>query len=261
MIIVDTHAHFGESDAIMRFGESPEDFLAHCDKVGCTYLIQSTAVSLSRRPSFENLNEICRDLYDRSNGRVFSYIVYNPNYAEECLKIIEKYHDRPYFVGIKIHPADHSVWADDEAYRPVWEAAEKYNLPIMSHTWALTSNPKQKYATPERFEKYIKVFPNVSFIFGHSGGRTSGIKVAAALGAKYKNTFFDLAGDVYNRKLIEYLVSHAGADRVMVASDIGWFDLSVSIGMVLGADLTLEEKELILGQNAMRVFGIIKGQA
>ena len=256
MKIVDAHAHFGVGDGIPRFGESMEAFLEQSDKVGCTYLIQSTCASLGARASFENLDEICRDYYERSAGRVFSFIVYNPNYQEECLEIIEKYHDRPYFVGIKIHPSDHSVWADDDSYLPAWELADKYNLPIMSHTWALTSNPKQKYATPDKFERFLKEFPNVKFIFGHSGGRTAGIKVAAALGAKYKNAYFDLAGDIYNRKLIEYLVAHAGADHVLIGSDIGWFDLSMPIGMVLGTDFTLEEKEQMLGGNAIRIFGL-----
>lgn len=256
MKIVDSHAHFLEGDGIPRMAESPEAFVEQCDKVGCTYVIQSTCRSLAARPSFENLNEICKDLYERSNGRVLSYIVYNPNYAEECLDIIEKHHDEPYFVAIKIHPSDHSVWADDESYRPVWEAAKKYNLPIMSHTWALTSNPKQKYATPERFEKFIKEYPEVTFIFGHSGGRTAGIKVAAALGEKYPNTCFDIAGDIYNRKLIEYLVAHSGPERVLIGSDIGWFDLSIPIGMVLGTDFTQEEKEMMLGGNAIRIFGL-----
>ena len=256
MKIVDAHAHFGVGDGIPRFGESLEAFLEQSDKVGCTYLIQSTCISLAARPSFENLDEICKDFYERSGGRVFSFIVYNPNYMEECLEIIEKYHDRPYFVGIKIHPSDHSVWADDERYKAVWELADKYNLPIMSHTWALTSNPKQKYATPDKFERFLKEFPNVKFIFGHSGGRTAGIKVAAALGAKYKNAYFDIAGDIYNRKLIESLVAHAGADHVLIGSDIGWFDLSMPIGMVLGTDFTLEEKEMMLGGNAIRIFGL-----
>lgn len=257
MVIVDTHTHFGVENSIKIFdGASKEAFLAHADRVGCTYMIQSGISFLKQRPEFTDFDEKCRELYEWSNGRVVSMVVYNPIYAEECLELLDKYHDRPYIVGIKIHPSNNSVWADDESYRPVWEKADQYHLPIMAHTWSLTSNPKQKYATPDRFEKYIREYPNVNFIFGHSGGRTPGIREAAAIGAKYKNAYFDLAGDIYNRKLIEYLVSTVGADRVLLASDLGWFELSVPMGMVLGADITSEEKELILGGNAMRLFGL-----
>lgn len=256
MIIVDAHAHFGVGSGVPQFAESLEAFLEHSDKVKCTYLIQAACVALAERPSFENLNELCEGYYEKSDGRVLSFLIYNPHYQKECVELIEKYHDKPYFVGIKIHPSGHYMWADDESYRPVWELADKYNLPIMSHTWALTSNPVQKYSTPERFEKYLNEYPNVKFVFGHSGGRAAGIKVAAAMGEKYKNTYFDLAGDVYDRKLVEYLVSHVGADRVLIGSDIGWFDLTMPIGMVLGADLTLEEKEYILGKTAMQLYRI-----
>ena len=75
MKIVDAHAHFGVGDGIPRCGESLEAFLEQSDKVGCTYLIQSTCISLAARPSFENLDEICKDFYERSGGRVFSFIV------------------------------------------------------------------------------------------------------------------------------------------------------------------------------------------
>ena len=256
MVIVDSHIHFGIGNPVMVFDETAEGYLTQSDFTGCTYMVQSFMEMLDKRPCLDNIDERCQELYEQSGKRVFSLLVFNPNYAKECLEIIEECHDRPYIVGIKLHPSDHSVWADDEAYRSVWELADKYHLPIMSHSWALTSNPKQKYATPERFEKYIREYPNVKFIFGHSGGRVPGIKTVAELGAKYPNVHFDIAGDVYNRKLIEYLTKKAGVDRLLLASDMGWFDLSFSIGMVLGSDLTLEEKEMVLGGNAVRVFGL-----
>jgi len=182
--------------------------------------------------------------------------VFDPRMAEIDIKMIEKNHDHPAFRGIKIHPSDHGVWAYDDGYRACWEAARKYDLPIMSHTWALTSNPKQKYATPEQFVKFLEEYPDVTFIFGHSGGRTSGIKVAAEIGRTHKNAYFDMAGDIYNRHFVEYMVNMVGADHLLGASDILWFDLSMVIGMVTGADITSEEKALILGGNAARIFKI-----
>jgi len=176
--------------------------------------------------------------------------------ADIDLKTIETYHDHPAFRGIKIHPSDHGTWADGEEYRVMWELARKYKLPIMSHTWALTSNPKQKYSTPERFVRYLEEFPDVTFIFGHSGGRTPGIKLAAEIGKTHKNAYFDMAGDIYNRHFVEFMVRNVGADHFLVASDINWYELSVQMGMVLGANISDEEKKLILGENAARIFKI-----
>jgi len=118
----------------------------------------------------------------------------------------------------------------------------------------LTSNPKQKFSTPEQFVKFLEEYPDVNFIYGHSGGRTPGIKEAAEIGRTHKNAYFDMAGDVYNRHFVEFMVSKVGADHLMGGSDMPWFDLSMVIGMVLGADITTEEKALILGGTAAKLF-------
>jgi predicted TIM-barrel fold metal-dependent hydrolase len=134
--------------------------------------------------------------------------------------------------------------------------AKKYGLPILSHTWALTSNPKQKFSVPERFERFLEEYPEVNFIFGHSGGRVEGIKTAVEIGTRHKNAYYDIAGDIYDRRLIEYIAGHVGADHLLFGSDVPWFDPARQMGMVLGANLTTEEKALILGGNASRLFGI-----
>ena len=129
-------------------------------------------------------------------------------------------------------------------------------MPILSHTWALTSNPKQKFSVPERFERFLEEYPEVNFIFGHSGGRVEGIKTAVEIGTRYKNAYYDIAGDIYDRRLIEYISGHVGSDRVLFGSDIQWFDPAPQLGMILGAELSTEDKELILGGNASRLFAI-----
>lgn len=256
-MIIDSHAHLTDSAGVMQFDATLEGYMEHFDHIGCDYVIQVLGQAIGGNIVDEYIEKSI-ELYEKTNGRVLNYFFFHPARVEESLKYIEEYHDHPAFVGIKIHPSDNSTWADDEVYRAVFEIAEKYDLPIMTHSWALTSNPKQKYATPLKFEKFVKEFPNVKFIMGHTGGRTPGIKEAVEMGTRYKNLYYDIAGDIYNRKLIEYVVKNVGADKLMIGSDIAWFDLSFPIGMVMGADITSEEKEMIVGGNAARIFKIGK---
>ncbi|MBR5219238.1 MAG: amidohydrolase [Clostridia bacterium] len=259
-MIVDTHAHFGNAVGMFCFKETIAEGIEYMQQIGCDYAVQAFAGgTIDPHTDMEGYRTYiprALDVYEMSKGRIVNYFVFNPNIVDISLDMIDNYHEHPAVVGVKIHPSDHRVSADDEIYRVLWERCAKYGLPIMSHTWALTSNPKQILSIPQRFEKYLKDYPEVNFTFGHSGGRYEGIKDAAALGKKYRNAYFDIGGDIYNRHLIEYLAGEVGADRVLAASDINWFDFNVQIGMILGCNLTSEEKALILGKNAARLYGL-----
>lgn len=256
-MIIDSHAHFAEQ-TVTVLDPSLKRCLETMDRLGIDYMIQSLGKALGhgKHADYEGHVEECDEIFEKSGKRIFSYFVYNPFLVDFCIKMIEDNHKDPAFVGIKLHPSMHNVYADDEAYRPVYEVAKKYGLPILSHTWALTSNPNQKYSVPERFERFIREYPEVNFIFGHSGGRVEGIKDAVEIGTRYKNAYYDIAGDIYDRGLIEYIAGHVGADHLLFGSDLGWFDPTSQMGMVLGAKLSTAEKELILGGNASRLFNI-----
>lgn len=259
-MIIDAHVHLGNSVAMYIYKDGARERIEYMDKTGCDYAIQSFCggalnvhIDMKAHGAYV---ERSKKLYEDTRGRIMTYLVYDPRMPEYCVKTIAENYSDPAFAGIKIHPSAHWTAGDDEGYRPVWEAAAKYDLPLLAHTWALTSNPKQAFATPDKFEKYLKEYPETKFIFGHSGGRISGIREATALGKKYKNSYFDIAGDIYDRGLVKYLVSQVGADRIMLASDANWFEVTPAMGMVIGADITENEKKLILGGTAAKLFKI-----
>lgn len=256
-MIIDSHTHF-TTPGVMNINPSMENMLETLDRFGIDAMISaySPATGFTKHSDKEGYVEVCHSFFERSNGRVYNYFCYNPAHADFFIGEIEKYHDEEYMTGIKLHSSSSEVFADDESFRPAFEAAKKYNMPVMAHTWALTSNPKQKFAVPELFEKWLAEYPDVNFIFGHSGGRINGIKKALELGEQYKNAYFDISGDVLDRRLVEIMVSRVGANKILFGSDNAWFDPSVQMGLVLGADISLEEKTLILGDNAARLFKI-----
>ena len=253
-MIIDADAHIGEIKDFLCFDPSVENLLKRMDELKVDVVINADYYGLDV-PDFDRGAEVSINLYNVSNGKLVNYFNYNPKHMEKCLEVIEKYHDHPAFVGIKIHPSMHHIFADDESYRPVWEIAKKYGLPIMSHTWALSDyNPRQKFAVPGLFEKYIKEYPEVDFIFGHSGGRTEGVREAAALAAKYANAYLDIAGDPFEFGVVDYLVKNGGEDKVLFGTDVFWFDFSPQLGMVLGANISDEAKEKVFKTNALKVF-------
>lgn len=253
-MIIDIHTHFGYSTEFFCPDSSWKTAMDKMDVAGCDLVINSHALGWMHNDQAGCVENGLR-LWEQSGHRIYNYLHYDPRHAEECGRFIQQYADDPAFVGIKIHPSWHETPADDISYQQVWELADAYRLPILAHTWtASPTNPRQAFAVPQRFTAYVEKYPRVSLIMGHAGGRTGGIRIAAQIAAQYPNVYLDTAGDVYNLRLIHYLASIAGPEKILFGSDMNWFDPMAAMGMILGADISDENKALIMGGNAQRVF-------
>lgn len=252
-MIIDSHIHVGPMARQYVRDYSIEGLLARMDRLDIARSISCNTYTLCE-VDLEYGAEYGSRLYQETGGRILSYHYYTPEHREKSLDVMEKYVEDPAYVGIKIHPAFVMIPAEDESFRPAWEFAKAHGLPIISHTWDITSNPKQIYAFPDRFEKFIREYPEVKFIMAHSGGRPGGIRAAARLGKKYKNVLFDIAGDIWCNGTLEYLTEQVGAERILYGSDYNMMDQQMMLGVVLGSKLTAKEKECILCHNARRLF-------
>ncbi len=252
--IIDTHMHFGPSTERMVPDYSVESLVAIMDHLDIEKGISANCMSLSKNLWEEGILDDFA-AYEKSGGRIFSFFGYDPLYIDQCIEVMRKYKDDPRCVGIKIHPSGSKVSADDERYRPVWEMARELKLPLMSHTWDVsTYNPKQIYAVANLFEKYIAEYPDVTFVFGHCGGRYNGIKQAIEIGKKYPNAHYDITGDIWLNGFIEELVDGVGADRIVYGSDWTMIEQRPMLGVVFGSNLPQLDKEKILRHTAARIY-------
>ena len=253
-MIIDIHIHRGPSPDQFVDDLSLPRLLETMDTLGIQISISSNSLSLNYN-DFEGGAKLACEEFDKSEGRVRSYFYYHPKIVDESLRVMNVYRNQRAFCGVKIHPAITYTYGGDENYRPVWEFAARNELPIMSHTWDISSyNPKQKYAFPDTFEKYLKEYPSVPFIMAHAGGRYHGVLAAIKIGKIYPNVFYDIAGDIYANGFLERLVGEIGASRVFYGSDCSMMDQRTMLGVVIGADISLNDKTKILYKNANEFF-------
>lgn len=253
-MIIDSHIHVGPMARQYVRSYSLSTLLERMDRLDIAIAISTNTFSLDE-VDLEYGAALGDRLCCESHGRILSYHYYDPRRMQQSLSVMERYLDHPAYVGIKLHPSWTMTAADDERYRPAWEFAAYHKLPILSHTWDCSpTNPKQAYAFPSRFEKFVSAYPEVHFIIAHSGGRRNGIQAAVALGRKYRNVLFDIAGDIWPNGFLEYVAAEAGADRILFGSDYTMMDQQIMLGVVMGAEIPIEDKEKILYQNAQRVF-------
>ena len=232
---------------------SVEGLLHVMDKLGIEKSISANLYGMMDR--YEEGLAIDAKVFEQSGGRIYSSSGFSPHHTEAGVASIRAHKDDPHVVGIKIHPSNSRINADDERYRPVWEVAREVGKPIMSHTWAASNyNPKQTYATADRFEKWVKEYPEVTFVFGHSGGRYHGVKDAIRIGKQCNNAYFDIAGDLFMNGFLEELVDAVGADRIVYGSDYTMIEQRPMIGVVLSANISNLDKEKIFYHTANRIF-------
>jgi len=254
--IIDAHAHLGLTPTFYFPDISLPKVLSVMDNLQIEKAVQAHTLTLIYR-DFESGIEESKKAYRESGGRILNYVVFDPNYSEKTLALCRECLGEDGFVGIKIHPVGHACPGDDERYRPVWELAEARRTVLLSHTWSRSAtNPAQNISVPPLFEKYLKEFPNVKFIFGHAGGRYPAHLEVARLVREYENAFLDIAGDSFSLDLIEWFAGEVGAGKILYASDFTWCDPGAQIGMVVGSQVSEDEKLKILRGNAEHVFGL-----
>ena len=261
-LFIDAHGHTLEENTPSRFPapgsrsvwESWEEKL---DFFGLTNFLFTPSETIGDASKF-NAKDLIGSCCEDSAGRMRYFEGFDPRYLRESLENLEKSLPDPMCVGIKIHPAGHRTDADSPLYEEVFKIAAKYGKPIMTHSWGISDyNPVQKHSTPERFECHLKAYPEVRFVFGHTGGRPNGFPAAAKMINKYPQCMGDFSGDLFFNGHIRHAVSEIGADRLMFGTDMYWIDPRCTMGMLLEIeDLSDEDFLKIASLNAKHFYGV-----
>ena len=258
--IIDAHSHLGSPGQFFVPVCDADGLLAIMDRLSIRYAICAgdlVSIYADARSGIANL----RLAYEDSQGRLFYLLVADPRDSVECSSILNEAFGSPGFVGIKIHPSLHNVPAEDRSFWPIWKFAADHDLPILTHTWSVSDyNPVQQLSTPERFEPFVREFPQVKLVLGHAGGRGEGRHEAVRMANEYANVYIDFAGDIFCYNLIELLVQNVPSEKILFGSDFPWFDPRAHLSRVLLSDISNDDKKNILGANAAIVYGIGENQ-
>ena len=154
--------------------------------------------------------------------------------------------------GVKIHPSLSRVRISDEGFAPVLELAHRRGLVVLVHCGRWQEMASYKFAV-----EAAKRYPQAKFLLAHSGGDTPPLATAAAeLVAEecVDNVWFEFSG-LREFWVVERNVSLLGAERYLMGSDYALAHPLMYIGAVAGMKLSSAQKDLILGQNAIKLFG------
>jgi hypothetical protein len=241
VFIFDAHMHLGEWHQFYMPGRDPAAAVKVMDRIGIACGIASAhgaAIAADLRAG----NDLVIAATAAFPGRLHGYVVADPNFSDVMTDEIERC-AKAGLRAIKVH-SWHGKPYDADEYHPAYQIADSRSWPVLAH-------PGDDLSV---FGRLAAKYGNVKWILAHAASGSAG--KFCELARKRDNVFLDTCGSPCEWNQVETLVRLAGADKVLFGSDMVFLTASQQIGRILFARIGDNEKELILGLNARRVFNL-----
>ncbi len=152
--------------------------------------------------------------------------------------------------GIKLHSDFQRFNIDDECAFPIYEAAQG-RLPVLFHI----GDNRYDYSSPERLKNVVKRFPRLTVIGAHLVGWSMWDRGAELF--EGSGVYADCSSSLYamSPEHAAELIRKIGTDRVMWGTDYPMWSAKDELERFAKLPLTDEERENILGKNALRLLG------
>lgn len=223
------------------------------DQLGIDRAVSSVPLPANRFVPPEDCtkaNDCAYEAIKRYPGKIFAQAFVNPGYMRETLYELERVKELG-FVGVKLY---HQYRMDDPTQFPMIEKCIELDLPILMHAGKCmdpsTTARQPRLSSGVHMANAARRYPEATFLMGHIGGGGDWQYQIKAI-ADCPNVYADMGGSVHDRPLIEESVRYLGANRILFATDGAW---SSGVAKILGADISDEEKKIILAGGAFEKF-------
>lgn len=164
--------------------------------------------------------------------------------------------------GVKLHPPNQRYEPSDKRLWPMYEEAQRLELPIIAHSGISFGRKLDAFASPHAFIPVLEQFPRLTLILAHLG--EGYFKESFELAERYPNVLFDCSYAVEGSLEppgipdddVAAIFWRLGVERVLFGSDWPWGHPLRDAERIRRLPLGEEEKRLILSGNARRVLGI-----
>ena len=244
--VIDSHAHFQKTTDNLIWPLNVEMLLGDMNRCGIGQAIASPFAGFLATTGDELIaaHDQCVEAVAKNPKSLRAYLVFHPH----LLKTSEAEMRRALpaaspFVGFKLHGAIHQYPADGVNYQPVYEFASQHGLPVLNH----------QMGGVERIGPVMKRYPRLTMILAHMAFLPATETIA--LLKEHPNLFVDTCSSTMPFRHLEKFVREVGAHKILFGSDATYLSLGPQVAKVAFAGISEEEKLLIFGGNARRIFG------
>lgn len=243
--IVDAHAHSGPYSLFFIPESDPAAMVRVMDRCGVqlTVFAPNLAIQLDAADG----NTEAAAAVSRFPGRLLGYLTINP--WQDPAAELARWAGDDRFGGIKLHPDLHHYPVTGPLFDPVWEFAAATKGPVLIHTSANSA-----YNSLEMIEQLAEKHPEVTFLAGHAGSVPHGFEAAMGVAQRHPNVVLEICGTFNHGDVLTRAVAEVGADQVVFGSDFPFIDLRFSLGRVVFAHISEEERAAVLGGTMTRLL-------
>lgn len=246
IFVMDAHGHLGANYGFDRLNENADDVVAIMDRIGIDILAASHLYALAA--DIRRGNDLMAAAVRAYPGRFLGYAVVNPCYPETMIPEVDRCFNELGMKGLKVH-ADFSQYPlDSLEYWRVYEHLQTHGRqPVLGHGF-----------TADMLERAVRDFPDVPFIPAHAAAGWQGRipDPIVDMAGEVDTIYAELCGSIVPFGALPKLVERVGAHKILFGSDVCWQQVTHAIGRILLADISDEDKKLILGLNAAKLFNI-----
>ncbi|MEX1139539.1 MAG: amidohydrolase family protein [Bacteroidota bacterium] len=252
MLVIDSHAHMSHDGAEgigflhQPFGDA-QSMYERAKLMG----IDAMCVSgfLAVWTDYEEGNKIIVDAMNRYPNFYHGYAALQPQYVKDWKKECNLWYGKHKMGGMKPYYPRTFIPYNDKAWAPWFAYGNTMNAYALIHP-----SPKVVGEASDLARKY----KNISFILAHSGASFPDARLAIEVAKKHKNVFLEITLTSVTYRVIEYMVKHVGADRVLFGTDQPMRDPIPQFGWMAYAHCTFEEKKKMFGLNMQKILKRVK---
>lgn len=228
-------------------------------KAGIDLSVVCPVATNTRQP--EKINRLSAELNESmEETKVFHFGAVHPdceNYKEIIDDIVAME-----LKGIKLHPDYQNTFFDDEKYIRIVDYAANKGLGIIVHAGEDVGLPDTIHCTPDMVLNLWKHIQPDKLILAHMGGwrlwdeveeKIIGLPVYLDTAVVLNRLFpVKLENEQFQR-----MVKNHGADKILYGTDSPWYNQMQALEDFENSGLSKDNKELILGENANKLFHFI----
>ena len=247
-MIIDAHAHITRAEDAAKIIRSAAR--SGIERIMVSSLGTTGYIAYPTPQEFVPANSSVIEAIEAFPNNILGLCYVNPQFPKESLEELDRCIGDGPMVGIKLWVA---AKASDVSVEPIARKAIELDVPILQHAWnKATGNLKDESDTHD-IVILARKFPELRIQMAHLHG--AGFKGIADI-APIANICVDTCGGDPEAGIVEYAVREIGVERILFGTDAPGRGFAVQLGKIAGANISEQEKEMILWKNAERIYKI-----